>query len=177
MDRYLAVVKGRIRGMTRSVSEADDIMQEVQPKIWRRLGSFRSGSSFRTWMTSVAINEARQLYRKAKRFPLVHDCNELPERTSPSESLLQACVRGELSEKLKAAVERLPAKHKQVVVLHNLRELSLQETAQEVGRPRCLRRCCASLESLAAKAHWRRRYILRSYLSSLLPFSLPCDSQ
>jgi DNA-directed RNA polymerase specialized sigma24 family protein len=90
MDRYLAVVKGRIRGMTRSVSDADDIMQEVQLKIWRHLGSFRSGSSFRTWMTSVAINEARQFYRKAKRFPLVHDCNELPKRTSPSESLLQA---------------------------------------------------------------------------------------
>ena len=86
MDRYLAVVKGRIRGMTRSVSDADDIMQEVQLKIWRHLGSFRSGSSFRTWMTSVAINEARQFYRKAKRFPLVHDCNELPKRTSPSVS-------------------------------------------------------------------------------------------
>jgi RNA polymerase sigma-70 factor, ECF subfamily len=41
-------------------------------------------------------------------------------------------VRAELTERLKAAVERLPAKHKQVVVLHNLQELSLQETAQEL---------------------------------------------
>ncbi len=132
MDRHLAVVRGRIRGMTRSVSDADDIMQEAQLKIWRRLGSFRLESSFRTWMTSVAINEARQFYRKANRFPLVHDCSELPEPTSPGESPLHACVRGELTERLKAAVERLSAKHKQVVVLHNLQELSLQETAQEL---------------------------------------------
>jgi len=83
-------------------------------------------------ITRVAINEALQFYRKAKRLPLVHDCRELPEQTSPSESALQACVRGELTEKLKAALERLPAKDKQVVVLHNLLELSLQETAQEL---------------------------------------------
>jgi RNA polymerase sigma-70 factor (ECF subfamily) len=132
MDRHLAVVRGRIRGMTRSVSDADDIMQEVQLRIWRRLGSYRSEASFRTWMTRVAINEALQFYRKANRFPPVHAGTELAELTSPSESPLQACVRAELTERLKAAVERLPAKHKQVVVLHNLQELSLQETAQEL---------------------------------------------
>jgi RNA polymerase sigma-70 factor (ECF subfamily) len=132
MDRHLAAVRGRIRGITQSVSDADDIMQEVQLKIWRRLGSFRSEASFRTWMTRVAINEALQFYRKANRLPLVHDGRELAELTSPRESPLQACVRAELTERLKAAVERLPAKHKQVVVLHNLQELSLQETAQEL---------------------------------------------
>lgn len=132
MDRHLAAVRRRIRGMTRCTSDADDIMQEVQLKIWRRLGSYRSEASFRTWMTRVAINEALQFYRKANRLPLVHDSTELTELTSPSESPLQACVRAELTERLKAAVERLPAKYKQVVVLHNLQELSLQETAQEL---------------------------------------------
>jgi RNA polymerase sigma-70 factor (ECF subfamily) len=132
MDRHLAAVRGRIRGMTRCTSDADDIMQEVQLKIWRRLESYRSEASFRTWMTRVAINEALQFYRKANRLPLVHESTELTELTSPSESPLQACVRAELTERLKAAVERLPAKYKQVVVLHNLQELSLQETAQEL---------------------------------------------
>jgi RNA polymerase sigma-70 factor, ECF subfamily len=132
MDRHLAAVRRRIRGMTRCTSDTDDIMQEIQLKIWRRLGSYRSEASFRTWMTRVAINEALQFYRKANRLPLVHDSTELTELTSPSESPLQACVRAELTERLKAAVERLPAKYKQVVVLHNLQELSLQETAQEL---------------------------------------------
>ena len=132
MDRHLAAVRRRIRGITQSISDADDIMQEVQLKVWRRLGSFRSEASFRTWMTRVAINEALQFYRKANRIPLVHDRTELAGLTSPSESPLQACVRAELTERLNAAVERLPAKHKQVVILHNLQELSLQETAQEL---------------------------------------------
>lgn len=132
MDRHLAAVRRRIRGMMPSVSDADDIMQEVQLKVWGRLRSFRSEASFRTWMTSIAINEARQFYRKANRVPLVYNCTELAELRSSSESPLQACVRAELTEKLKAAVERLPVKLKQVVVLHNLRELNLQETAHEL---------------------------------------------
>jgi hypothetical protein len=102
LDRYLAAFRSRIRWMTRSVSDADDIMQEVQLKIWRRLGSFTSESSFRTWMTSIAINEARQFYRRANRAPLVQDCGELAERKSTSESPLQACVRGELTEKIES---------------------------------------------------------------------------
>ena len=132
MDRHLAAVRRRIRGMTRCTSDADDILQEVQLKIWRRLGSYRSEASFRTWMTRVAINEALQFYRKANRLPLVHDPAELAELTSPGESPLQAYVRAELTERLKAAVERLPAKHKQVVVLYNLQERTLRETAREL---------------------------------------------
>jgi RNA polymerase sigma-70 factor, ECF subfamily len=132
MDRHLAAVRGRIRGMTRCTSDADDIMQEVQLKIWRHLVSYRSEASFRTWMTRVAINEALQFYRKANRLPLVHDHTELAELTSPSESPLEACLRAELTKRLKAAVERLPAKHKQAVVLHKFKELSVEETAQEL---------------------------------------------
>jgi RNA polymerase sigma-70 factor (ECF subfamily) len=130
MDRHLGAVKGRIRAMTRCTSDAEDIMQEVQLKTWRYLGSYRSEASFRTWMIRIAINEALQFYRKANSLPVVYDHVELADLRSPSESPLQACVRAELTEGLKAAVERLPEKYKQVVVLHNLQELSLEETAQ-----------------------------------------------
>lgn len=132
MDRHLAVVRSRIRGMTRCASDTDDIMQEVQLKIWRYLGSYRSEASFRTWMIRIAINEALQFRRKANSLPLVYDPTGLAELASPNESPLQACVRAQLTERLKAAVERLPAKYKRVVLLHNLQERSLHETAREL---------------------------------------------
>jgi RNA polymerase sigma-70 factor (ECF subfamily) len=132
MDRHLAAVRSRIRRMARCASDADDIMQEVQLKIWKHLGSYRFQASFRTWITRVAINEAIQFCRKANRVPPVHHRTELPGLASLGESPLQACVRAELTERLKAAVERLPAKHRQAVVLHNLQELSVQETAAEL---------------------------------------------
>ena len=119
MDRHLAEVRGRIRGLTRCTSDAGDIIQDVRLKV-------------RTRMTRVAINETLQSYRKANRVPLVRAGAELAGLASPCESPLQACVRAELTERLKAAVEQLPAKHRQAVVLHNLQEMSVQETAREL---------------------------------------------
>ena len=47
--------------------DVDDLLQDVLLKVWRRLSTFRSESSFRTWMTRVAINEVLQTYRRDKR--------------------------------------------------------------------------------------------------------------
>ncbi len=60
MDRHLAVVRRRIRSLVRNVADVDDLLQEVLLKVWRHLLTFRSESSFRTWTTRVAINEALQ---------------------------------------------------------------------------------------------------------------------
>ncbi len=60
MDRHLVAVRRRICSMVGNASDADDLLQEVLLKVWRRLSTFRSESSFRTRMTRVAINEALQ---------------------------------------------------------------------------------------------------------------------
>ncbi len=67
MDRHLIAVRRRLHSMVRNASDADDLLQEVLLKVWRRLSTFRSESSFRTWMTRVAMNEALQLYRREQR--------------------------------------------------------------------------------------------------------------
>ena len=67
MDRHLAVVRRRIRSMVRNAADADDLLQEVVLKVWKHLSTFRSESSFRTWMTRVAINEALQNCRRERR--------------------------------------------------------------------------------------------------------------
>jgi RNA polymerase sigma-70 factor (ECF subfamily) len=133
MDRHLAAVRHRIRCITRTTWDTDDIMQEVQLKIWTHLGTYRSEASFRTWMTRIAINESLQFHRKANRVPPNRARSELDELISPGESPLQACLRAERTQALKTAVEHLPAKHKQALILHNLHELSLKETAWKLN--------------------------------------------
>src|SRR5580692_8916554 len=69
MDRHLVAVRRRICSMVRSAADADDVIQEVLLKVWLHLSTFRSESSFRTWLTRVAINEVLQSYRKERRMP------------------------------------------------------------------------------------------------------------
>src|SRR5262249_34870630 len=58
MDRHLAAVRRQIYAMIPDGMEIDDVLQDVQLKIWRPLSSFGSEPSFRTWITRIAINEA-----------------------------------------------------------------------------------------------------------------------
>ena len=53
--------------LTRSRSQAEDLVQEIFLKILRKAGSYRRQGSFRAWMFNIARNLAFDHLRKAKR--------------------------------------------------------------------------------------------------------------
>src|SRR6478672_8339662 len=57
------------RSILRNESEAEDVVQETYVRAFGRLDSFRSESSFTTWITRIAMNEA--LGRLRRRRPTV----------------------------------------------------------------------------------------------------------
>src|ERR1700687_835168 len=117
MDRHLAAVKGRIGSMAPNASDAEDILQEVLLKVWRHLSTFRSESSFRTWMTRVAMNEVSQSYRRKRRNPLCQALGDLDAFASHVESPHQSFARLEATKTVRSAVAGLPAKYRQGVLL------------------------------------------------------------
>jgi len=130
IDRHLVAVKKRIYSMVRNVTDADDILQEVLLKVWRHLATFRSESSFRTWMTQVAINEARQLYRRERSKSLCQPLRDLDAFASSGESPHQTLARAEVTQAVRSAIVGLPAKYREVLILCDLEQLSTRETAQ-----------------------------------------------
>lgn len=62
IDRHRGAVRRRITSMVGNTADADDLLQETLLKVWHHLPTFRSESSFRTWMTRVAINAVLQAY-------------------------------------------------------------------------------------------------------------------
>jgi RNA polymerase sigma-70 factor (ECF subfamily) len=132
MDRHLAAIKKCIGSMVRNATDADDLLQEVLLKVWRHLSTFRSESSFRTWMTRVAVNEALQSYRRQQRRPLCAATWNLDVLASPSESPLQSLTRAETTRVVRKAVVELPAIYSRVLILRDLEQLSIRETAQRL---------------------------------------------
>jgi len=130
VDRHLVAVRRRIRSMVRNAGDADDLLQEVLLKVWRRLSTFRSESSFRTWMTRVAMNEVFQLYRRQERGRLCQSFGDFDALPSHGESPLQTLARVEVTQVVRSAVAGLPAKYSQVLILRDLEQLSARETAQ-----------------------------------------------
>jgi RNA polymerase sigma-70 factor (ECF subfamily) len=130
MDRHSAAVRRRIGSMVRNATDVEDLLQEVLLKVWCHLSTFRSESSFRTWMIRVAINEVLQSYRREQRWRWSQTPGDLDTLASPYESPLQSLARVEVTHAVRSAVVGLPAKYRQVLVLRDLEQLSIRETAQ-----------------------------------------------
>jgi RNA polymerase sigma-70 factor (ECF subfamily) len=130
MDRHSAAVRRRIGSMVRNATDVEDLLQEVFLKVWRHLSTFRSESSFRTWMISVAVNEVLQSYRREHRWRWSQTQRDLDAFTSPCESPQQSFTRAEATHAVRSAVVGLPAKYRQVLILCDLEQRSIRETAQ-----------------------------------------------
>jgi len=156
MDRHLATVRKRIGKLARNAAEAEDLLQEVLLKVWVHLSTFRSESSFRTWMTRIAINEALQLFRRGRSRGIAYGSYDFDDLVCPSESPCQSLTNREKTQTLRNAVATLPLNYRQVLILRDFEELSEKETALSLH---------LSLASVKTRLR-RARLMLRARLPS-----------
>jgi RNA polymerase sigma-70 factor (ECF subfamily) len=133
IDRHMVALRKCIASMVRNAAEGEDLLQEVLLKVWSHLSAFRAESSFRTWMSRVAVNEVLQSYRRSKCRPAcLPPPLDLDSFASSGDSALATLVRSDIRIRVRRAVEELPEIYRTVVVLRDLEELSARETAQRL---------------------------------------------
>jgi RNA polymerase sigma-70 factor, ECF subfamily len=128
--------------VVKSEADAEEIVQEAVLKAYKALGSFRGDSKFSTWLVKITLNEARMKLRCSRSESEVSleafmdegDGDYTPAvltdwREIPSEAL----DRKELRETLQRAVDQLPEKYREVLILRDVREMNITETAQLLG--------------------------------------------
>jgi RNA polymerase sigma-70 factor (ECF subfamily) len=131
-NRHLPAVRRRIGPMVPNATDMDDLLQEVLLKVWRHLATFRSESTFRTWMTRVAINQALLSHRREQRRPICQTLGDFDTFASSHESPLQYLARVEMAQAIRSAVLKLPPLYRRVLTLRDLEQLSIRETAQRL---------------------------------------------
>lgn len=125
----------------RNQADAEDAAQEAVLKAFKNIRQFRAEAKFSTWLIQITINEARMHRRKehADRIePIDHSTGEegtyTPRdfadwREIPSETL----ERKEVREKLAEALASLGRIYREVFVLRDMEQLSIEETAKALG--------------------------------------------
>jgi RNA polymerase sigma-70 factor, ECF subfamily len=131
IDRHAAAVKRHIGSMVRNATDAEDLLQEVLLRVCRHLSTFRRESSFRTWIIRVAVNEVLQSVRREQRWRWSQP-GDLDTLASLCESPHQSLVRVEATHAVRNAIVGLPEKYRQVLILRDLEQHSVQETAQRL---------------------------------------------
>jgi RNA polymerase sigma-70 factor, ECF subfamily len=117
--------------------DAEDLTQEVFLRVFRSLDKFNRGANFGTWLTSVARNHCIDHYRatKREREVLVSDLAHFEGAAASSASPQRLVEDRDRSGLVRRALDRLPAKLREAVVLRDLAELSYQEMAEQLSLP------------------------------------------
>jgi RNA polymerase sigma-70 factor (ECF subfamily) len=152
-------------------TEAEDVAQEAFLKAFRNLANFRAESKFSTWLISITLNEARRRLRRQSMVRM-ESLDEPPEeggRVSPAllrdwrEIPSEALERREIRELLQSAIEHLSPIYREVLVLRDVEELSIQETAGTLA---------ISISSVKVRLH-RARIMLQKELAPKLKLESP----
>lgn len=127
--------------MLKNEADAEDVAQEAFLKAYRGLGGFRAEAKFSTWLMSIVLNEARNRLRRKNAVPM-ESLDEVPGgethvspallrdwREIPSETLERMEVRAMLRD----AVATLSPIYREVLLLRDVEEMSVSESAQVLG--------------------------------------------
>ena len=121
---------------------AEDLVQEVFIRVYRHLGRFDQGKKFSTWIYTIASNLAKNELRNRSRSPLVlfqaisakFEDEDRPLQFEDEGSRPDDLFRKRhLREAVEAAVQQLPAHHREVFVLRELEGKSYEEIAEITG--------------------------------------------
>ncbi len=113
----------------------DDVVQEVFLRVVGGRARFRGQSSLWTFLAAITVNCRRGVRRRQwlrRRWENVLRGGTAQTAAASDEPL----VRGETSAQVRAAVARLPAKYREVIVLRYLEELPIEEVAAALGTSR-----------------------------------------
>jgi RNA polymerase sigma-70 factor, ECF subfamily len=141
IERHRGRVLSIARRFTRIREDAEDIVQQSFQKAFVHLHRFEGKSSFSTWLTRIAINEALMLLRRGRRLREVSIDDlggneetafelEIPDSRSGPES---AFLQSERNRILSAALDKLTPGIRTAIELRELGELSTKETARVMG--------------------------------------------
>ena len=140
--KYYAPIFKLISRMIRSREEVEDLTQEAFIKAFTSLASFNEEYSFSTWLYKIATNNAIDYVRKRKlqtfsiNKPIESDENDYSfelQDTEPEPD--QELIAIQRKKMLDDAMESLPGKYRQVILMRHVDEKEYQEIAKTLKLP------------------------------------------
>lgn len=151
----------------RNHEDAEEVVQDVLLKVFRKIEMFRGDSALSSWIHRITFNTAMSRLRRTRATRLA-EVTEIELGTSISDDGPSAfdpadwsnmadeeMLRRELRERLVAAVGDLPAIYREPVILRDLRGLSTEEASVKLR---------VKDQTLKSRLH-RGRMLLRERLS------------
>ena len=121
-------------------SDAEDIVQETFLRVYKNKHMYKEIAKFSTWVYTIAGNLAKTELRRRKRHKIFSVSNfvneerdyDIPDREHSPEKKVDSAIQEEIIQK---AIEKLPAKFKEVIILRDIQGFAYEEISQILNIP------------------------------------------
>lgn len=143
--RYWDRIYAMVNQLLRNQQDAEEVTQDAFIRAHRGLVNFRGDSAFSTWLYQIATNLARNRYwywwRRKRDQSISFDAPVGPDNDSTIAELIpaeqetpeDATVTQEFVNRVAECMEELNEKHREILILRNVQNLSYEEIAEILG--------------------------------------------
>lgn len=140
VKRHRTAVYATSIRIVEQVEDAEDVVQETFLAALVHLGGFRGESSFRTWITRLAVNESLTILRRRKRRALdlaeeiVEGHHDLAlSETNPVKTPLEVLTEREARGRMERLIGRLTEPYRRTMRLWACESWTIAEISNELG--------------------------------------------
>ena len=137
INRYQQKLFYYVNRLINHPDEAEDIVQDVFIKVYKNLNGYDSRLKFSSWIYRIAHNEAVNWLRKNTRYQKesIDQSDYLAATLTDGKDFTEALdLRTELG-KANQAIDKLPKKYKEVMILKFVEEKSYEEISDILKKP------------------------------------------
>jgi RNA polymerase sigma-70 factor (ECF subfamily) len=111
-------------------AEAEDVAQEAFLRVWRIAPRWRPGAAkFDTWLHRVTLNLCLDRLRRRRERPAA----DPPDSPDPGPAPDRGLIAADVGRRVRAALQALPTRQRQAIVLCHYQELGNIEAASLMG--------------------------------------------
>jgi RNA polymerase sigma factor (sigma-70 family) len=130
---HLNAATNLARWLLRNPADAEDVVQEAMLRAYRFFGDFR-GADGRAWLLQIVRNSCYTWLEKRRPAELIAEFDEeVHQQPSPNPESL--AVQADERKQLTTALESLPTRAREVLVLRELEGCSYKEISEVTGIP------------------------------------------
>ncbi len=145
VSRYWDRIYGMVHQLLRNQQDAEEVTQDAFIRAHRGLANFRGDSAFSTWLYQIATNLARNRYwywwRRKRDKTVSFDQPVSADNDTPLSEVFEAemdtpgdiTVTQELVDHIALGMEKISAKHREILILRNVKNMAYEDIADVLG--------------------------------------------
>jgi len=131
VDAYYKQIYLYMRRLGHDRQASEDLTQESFFNAWHHIGQLKNGKALNGWLYRIASNVSKLYWRKHKHKEVVGIEGLQMPQSDKSEA--EKMEYHEQLKHLKDAVEQLPVKLRETIILHYLQQLTIAEASEAAG--------------------------------------------